>query len=46
MIIAWAWIVPLLIGLDYLAREGLMPAVKRSVPFRVAVYTATLTVRI
>jgi hypothetical protein len=43
MIIVWAWIVPLLIGLDYLSREALMPAIKRSVPFRTAVYTATLT---
>ena len=42
MIIAWG-IVPLLFGLDYLARKGPGPTVKHSVPFRVAVTMATLT---
>jgi hypothetical protein len=42
VIIAWGWIVPLLFGLDYLAREGAGATVKHSAPFRVAVYMATL----
>jgi hypothetical protein len=42
MNIAWCWIVPLLLGTDWVAREDIGVDIKSSVAFRLSLFVATL----